>query len=381
MRKMIFLLLFLNFCATLFAQQGKEILYVGTFSVRDSEGIYVFQFDRRQGTLQLLQAVKTIESPSFLAIHPSGKFLYSVNRGNIPEQKKSGSVSAYAIDQSSGMLTLLNHKPSYGSGPCHISIDQTGSLTFVSNYTEGTLTVLRLNNDGSLGELADSIRYFGSSVNKERQDKPHIHSATPSPDNRFVFVADLGTDRVYAYKFDINTGKLKPAAKAFVELKPGTGPRHFTFHPNGKYAYVAEELSSSVGVLSYESGNGTLTVIDDRVTSLPHDFKGNNTSADIHTDPSGKFLMLSNRGHDALAMFKIDDKGKLKQIGNQSTPGKRPRNFLIDHNNQYIFVAHQDTDNIVVFHWDPKNGKLTDSGVQEKVPSPVCLKMVTLGKK
>jgi 6-phosphogluconolactonase len=363
---------------TAFAQRGKEIVYAGTFSVRGSEGIYVYELKRKKGTLELLQALKTLESPSFIAIHPSGRFLYSVNRGVVQERKNSGSVSAYAIDPVTGMLTLVNHQSSYGNGPCHISIDRTGKLAFVSNYNEGNLVVFPLGDDGAVGTPSDSIRYSGRGPHEARQEKPHIHSATVSSDNRFLIVADLGTDRVYSYAIDLAAKRLTPAQKPYAEVKPGSGPRHFTFHPNGLHAYLAEELTSTVCAFSYNRATGALEIIQDEVISLPVDFSGDNTSADIHTDPSGKYLFMSNRGHESLALYAIAPDGTIRLKETENTRGKKPRNFLVDHKNQFVFVAHQDTDNIVVFKWDAKKGKITYSGNEVKVPSPVCLQMLRL---
>jgi 6-phosphogluconolactonase len=380
MQKTLLFFFFLIATVSLRAQSSKEIVYVGTFSVRGSEGIYVYAFERSKNTFELIQTVNTPESPSFLTLHPSGKFLYSVNRGPAPGHKKSGSVSAYSIDQRSGELTLLNHKPSYGNGPCHVSTDRTGKLVFISNYVEGNLVVFPLSNDGSLGECTDSIRFAGKGIHKERQEKSHIHSATPSPDNRFLFVTDLGTDRIYSFKIDLHSRQLTAAQTPYTEVKSGSGPRHFTFHPDGQHAYLAEELTSSVASFSYQKKTGTLELIQDQVMALPLDFKGTNTSADIHTDMSGKFLMMSNRGHESISLYAIDKNGKIKLQRTVNTGGGKPRNFLVDKKNEFVFVAHQDTDNIAIFKWQAKEGKLTSLDLQVKVPSPVCLKMITINK-
>jgi 6-phosphogluconolactonase len=363
--------------AQVHAQTGKEILYVGTYSVRESQGIYVYEFDRKGGTFNQVQAITAKKNPNFLAIHPSGKFLYSVNGEAVEEFPNAGSVSAYAIDKT-GKLTALNSKSAYGRGPCHIAIDQTGKWAFVSNYGEGNISVLSIQADGSLGALTDSIRFYGKSVNQQRQDKPHAHSATVSPDNRFLLVADLGTDKVYSYEIDLLHGKLKPASKPVVSVAPGSGPRHLTFDPSGKYVYLAEELTSTVGVFSYDKKTGGLTIIQDGVKSLPADFTGTNTSADIHTDPKGKYLYMSNRGHNSLAIFSINAKGLLTLMGQQETMGRVPRNFMVDEKNEYVLAANQESDNIVIFKQDQQSGKLAATGVEIKVPSPVCLKMLVL---
>ncbi|RIV22232.1 lactonase family protein [Fibrisoma montanum] len=357
-----------------FAQSPKEILYVGTYSVRGSEGIYVFEFDRSTGDLKQIQTVSNDKSPSFLAIHPSGNYMYSVNEG----ADKNGGVSAYAIEPGTGTLKPLNQQSSKGRGPCHVSIDQTGKLAFVSNYGGGVFTVLPIKADGTLGEPSESIEYTGSGPNQQRQEKPHIHSATLSPDNRFVYVADLGSDKVYIYEIDPANGKVKPASTPFASVKPGSGPRHLAIHPNGRYVYVVEELTSAVASFNRDARTGALTLLQDNVKTLPADFSGNNTSADIHTDPAGKFLYQSNRGFNALAMMSIATDGKVTLIGQQPTGGKTPRNFLIDPKGQYVLAANQETDNITIFRLDSKTGKLTDTGKSVRVPSPVCLKLMTV---
>ncbi|HEX5169207.1 MAG TPA: lactonase family protein [Cyclobacteriaceae bacterium] len=360
------------------AQKPKEIVYVGTYTVRGSKGIYVYQFDRVKGKLNPIQIVETPASPTFLAIHPSGKFLYSVNRGAIDEMKNSGSVSSFSIDPKTGKLTLLNQRPSYGADPCHISIDKSGKWAFISNYTEGNFIVLPIFDDGLLGSSSDSRKHIGSSVNPDRQKKAFVHSAMISADNRFVLVSDLGEDRIYSYKLDVSNGRIDDAKKPYVSVKPGCGPRHLDFHPNGNVVYSAEELTSTVGVFSYDKATGGLTVMADSIPSLPGDFKGKNTAADIHVHPNGKYLYMSNRGHNSIALYSIEKNGMIKLIGQQDTKGKTPRNFLIDLKGEYALVGHQDSDTIVIFKIDPKTGKLRYSGNQVSVPSPVCLKMMIL---
>jgi 6-phosphogluconolactonase len=372
--KKLFTVTALLFSLMVNAQSPKEVLYVGTYSTRGSEGIYVLEFDRANGSLKQLQTVSNAKSPSFLAIHPSGKFLYSVNEA----APNSGGVSSYTIEPKTGKLTMMNQQSSHGRGPCHIAIDQTGKLAFVSNYGGGTFTVLPIQNDGTLSPATDTLKYEGKGPNAQRQEKPHIHSATVSPNNRFVYVCDLGTDKVYIYEFDQATGKVKPAATPYATVSAGSGPRHITIHPNGKYLYLVEELTSSVATFALDSKTGALTMIEDNVKTLPADFTGNNTSADIHTDPKGKFLYQSNRGYNALAILSIARDGKVTLIGQQPTEGKTPRNFLVDPKGEYVFAANQDTDNIVVYKLDSKTGKLTPTGTQVKVPAPVCLKLFSV---
>jgi 6-phosphogluconolactonase len=377
MKRTLSSLLFIFIFYSAVAQQKKEILYVGTFSVRGSQGIYAFSFDRSKRTLKLLQTVPSLESPSYLTVHPSGKFLYTVNRGQADVADNGGSVSAYGIDPKSGKLSGIGHRSSYGDDPCHITIDKTGQYAFISNYNRGNLVVLQLFDDGLIGSPSDAKKYVGNSVSAKRQESPHVHSTVVSPDNRFIYVSDLGTDKIYIYEFNSSNGTLLPAKTSEVSVKAGSGPRHFTFHPSGKFAYLAEELTSSVCVFAVNKATGALSILQDTVKSLPETFKVANTSADIHTDIKGKYLYVSNRGLDALSIFSISTNGKINLIGQQET-GKTPRNFLMDPKGEYVFVANQDTDTITMFRINNKTGKLVPTGKPVKVPSPVCLKLLTL---
>lgn len=352
-----------------------QFLHVGTYSVRGSEGIYTLRFDATSGKLTPVSSVKNTKSPSFVALRPGGQFLYAVNEADNAGATRAGAVSAYKRDPKSGALTLINEKSAYGRGPCHISVDKTGRWAIVSNYVSGNWLVYGINADGSLGDLADSLSFRGKGPNTGRQEGSHVHSATISDDNRFVYIADLGTDQLHAYSLNANTGKLTPLPTPFVAVQPGSGPRHFTIHPNGRFAYLAEELTSSVAVLNRDPKTGVLTLKQDRVASLPADFTGENTHADIHTDPTGKTLYVSNRGHNSLSIFSIAPDGSIKLLGHQPIQGAKPRNFMVHPSGQFVLVANQDTDNIVVFRRDPKTGLLTSTGEQAKVPSPVCLKV------
>jgi 6-phosphogluconolactonase len=368
----------LLFCAPSDAQTKKEILYVGTFSVRGSEGIYAYSFDRVKQTLTLLQTVPSLESPSFLTIHPTKKYLYSVNRGKADLTDQGGSVSAYGIDKSTGRLSGLNHKSSYGEGPCYVAVDKTGKFLAVGHYNEGNLTLLSLFKDGQLGGVSDAKKYTGNSINPERQESPHIHAAIFSDDNKFLYVTDLGTDKIYIYGFNEMDGTLQIPATAEVNVIPGAGPRHLSFHPTGNFLYLAEELTSTVAAFSVDKTTGALTVLQDSVQSLPDNFSDKNSSADIHTDVAGKYLYMSNRGADVISIYSIGDDGKITLTGHQNSGGKTPRNFLIDGKGEYLFVANQDTDTINMFRIHPKTGKLSPVGKPVAVPSPVCLKLITL---
>jgi len=383
MKKII--LLFLTLSCFLWAEaqkkktvQSKEIIYVGTYSVRGSQGIYAFNFNRAKRTLTPLQTVPSLESPSFVTIHPSGKYLYSVNRGKANVTDQGGSVSAYGIDPKSGQLNRLGNKSSYGEGPCYVDVDRTGKYLFVSHYGDGNLTVSSLFNDGLVGSVSDSKKYTGNSVNSERQTSPHIHSTVLSPDNKFLYVMDLGTDKIYIYEFNSTNGTVNAGTTPEVHVTPGAGPRHFTFHPSGNVAYLVEELTSTVGAFSVDKTTGALTVLQDTVKSLPPNFTEKNTGADIHTDAAGKYLYMSNRGANVISIFSIGADGKITLLGHQPTSGMVPRNFLVDPKGEFLFVANQDTDNIAIFRINPKTGLLTVVGKPVSVPSPVCLKYLAL---
>lgn len=372
------LLLNLVLFCSLQAQPKKEILYVGTYSVRGSEGIYIFQLDRAKKILKPLQTVPSLESPTYLAIHPTGKFLYSVNRGKANVEDNGGSVSSYAIDQKTGRLSGLNHRSSYGDAPCYISIDKTGSHAFICNYAKGNLVVLPLFKDGLVGIATDAKKYVGKGVNEKRQEEPHIHSATISPDNKFLYVCDLGTDKIYIYQYDAAMGKLNATPTGELNVSPGSGPRHLTIHPNGKYMYLVEEMKSAVCVLEVDKLTGNLTILQDTVRALPESFAGTNTSADIHINSKGNFLYMSNRGHNSISIFSVAQDGTIALVGQQGTGGKTPRNFMIDPKGEFMIVANQDSDTILMYKIDPKTGKLTGIGKPIKVPSPVCLKLLRL---
>ena len=319
----------------------------------------------------------SLESPTFLAIHPTKKYLYSVNRGKANVADQGGSVSAYGIDGATGRLSGLNHKSSYGEGPCYVAVDNTGRYLAIAHYNEGNLTILSLFKDGQLGGVSDAKKYTGNSINPERQESPHIHTAVFSHDNKFLYVTDLGSDKIYIYGFNEADGTLQiPRSRSTCNTRGRSAPS--AFHPSGNYLYLAEELTSTVGVFAVDKATGGLTVLQDSVPSLPDNVIEKNTSADIHTAVSGKYLYMSNRGADVISIYSIADDGKISLTGHQSSGGKTPRNFLIDPKGEYLFAANQDSDTIIIFRINPKTGKLTAVGKPVSVPSPVCLKLITL---
>ena len=357
------------------AAAAKQRVYVGTYTRGGSEGIYLCELDSRTGALKLVGLAGKAENPSFLALHPHRPFLYAVCEVDDYAATGGGAVSAFAINPDDGRLVLLNHQSSGGAGPCHVSLDREASNLLVANYGGGSASVLSVYvDDGTLMPPKSMVQHGGSSVNPDRQQGPHAHSINVSHDNRFAFVADLGLDEILVYKFDAATGALAPHDPPHMSLAPGAGPRHFAFHPNGEFAYVINELTSTVTALAYDAEQGALTELQ-TLTTLPEDFTGHNTTAEVQVHPSGKFLYGSNRGHDSIAMFAIDqESGKLTSLGQHPSGGKTPRNFGIDPAGNFLLAAHQDSNTIVVHRIDPSTGGLTEAGYKVDVPSPVCVK-------
>ncbi len=365
---------------------GKELtLYVGTYTsgtsgaAGKSEGIYSYRMNPTTGALTALNTVKGVVDPSFLAIDHSRRWLYAVNEVDQFGGKPSGAISAFAIDRNSGSLAFLNQQPTLGGSPCHLLVDKTNKFVLVANYNGGNVSVLPIKADGSLGVATDMVQHHGSSVNKERQEGPHAHCIELDSNNRYAFAVDLGLDKVLVYKFDAKNGKLVANNVPSVQLSPGAGPRHLAFHPNGKYAYVINELAGTIAVFTYNSTNGTLQQIQ-TILTLPQDFVGSNTTAEIAVTPSGKFLYGSNRGHDSIAAFAIDQgTGKLTLVEHASTEGKTPRNFTIDPTGTWLLVANQASDSIVSFRINQGTGRLEATANKIEVPTPVCLVLTNLG--
>ena len=357
-------------------RSGELLVYVGTYTTGKSEGIYLYRLNLSSGELKPVASTKGVVNPSFLALTPSRRYLYAVNEVQEFAGRKSGAVSAFAVDQRTGELRLLNQQPSLGADPCYVDVDAGGRFVLIANYTGGNVMVLPVRRDGSLGEAADMKQYQGSSVNRERQEGPHAHCIVLDPANRFAYSCDLGTDRIMIFRFDSRTGKLLPAEQRWVQVKPGAGPRHLAFQPGGKYVFVLNELHSTVTAFSRDPEKGSLKELQ-TLTTLPKDFAGTNTSADIHVSSDGRFLYCSNRGHDSIAIFAIDPHGGLSTIGHESTRGMTPRNFGIVPTGAFLLVANQKSDNIAVFRVDRKTGRLSSTGQMVEAPSPVCLKFTT----
>ncbi len=346
-------------------------VYFGTYTrgANSSKGIYRSKLDLPTGKLSdPVLAVEAV-NPSFIEFHPNGKFLYAVS-----ESGQTGIVSAYAVDPVTGDLRLLNQQPSSGSGPCHVSIDSKGKNVLVANYGSGSAGVIPINPNGSLAKPTASVQHTGSSVNAQRQKGPHAHSINASSDNRFAFVADLGIDKIMIYRLDIEKGTLTPNTPEYAKAKPGAGPRHFCFHPDGNRAYVINELDGTMTAFTYQADSGTLTETQ-TVTTLPQGFKGSNSCAEVRVHPNGKFLYGSNRGHDSIVVYRINPaNGKLTFVEHVTAGIKTPRNFNIDPTGKFCIVANQGNNTVAVFRIDQKTGTLDPTGHKISIASPVCIR-------
>lgn len=359
-------------------QSDTNYLFIGTYTKKEGHvdgkaaGIYLYAQHPETGALTYQSVTENVINPSFLTLTSDGNFLYAVNETG-PDVDSTGSVSAFVIEKETKTLRLLNKQPSHSFAPCHISVDRKNRFVFVANYVGGKVVVLPIKEDGSLGEATDVLTLEGKKKHP-RQDSSHPHSIFLSPDKRFAYVPDLGTDKIMIYNIDYENGKLLPNEMPFVSLPDGSGPRHFTFHPGGKMAFVINELNNSITAFDFDKESGALKTIEHTPT-LPEDFQGTSLTADIHVSPDGKYLYGSNRGHDSIVAFKIDElSGKLTLIEHESTRGAFPRNFMITGDGKFLYAANQNSDNITIFKIEA-DGALTFVD-QVKVPTPVCLKMM-----
>ena len=351
------------------------IAFIGTYTRTGSKGIYVHRFNTETGELIPANSIES-ENPTFLAIHPNGRFLYAVNEISEYNGESAGAISAYAIDAEAAELTFINRQSTRGTGPCHLNIDATGRYAVVANYGGGSTCILPLGEDGSLGEASDFIQHEGSSVNPQRQQGPHAHSANISPDNKRVYVADLGLDKVLIFELDLENGKLVANDPPSVSVAPGEGPRHFAFHPGGQYAYLINEIGNTVNAYAYDAETGALTELQS-IATLPGDFSDRSHTADIHVSSDGKFVYGSNRGHDSVAIFAVDESsGHLTLVDIHPTGGQTPRNIALSPDGNYLLAENQSSDTIVSFAIDRETGKLTETGHVVEVPMPVCLKFL-----
>ena len=348
-------------------------VYVGAYSRGRNEGVYVYRMDASSGELFLTSTVGGLGNPAFLAIDPQQRYLYTVDEGEEVPDPPIGTATAFSIDRRTGELGYLNRQPTQGAGPCYVTVNSSSSFVLVSHYYTGNVCVLPIH-DGRLAEAVDVAKHEGSSVNPDRQQGPHAHSINLDPASRYAFAADLGIDKLVVYELDSGSGKLRLHDE--FQAKPGAGPRHFSFHPAGKYAYLINELDSTLTAYSYDGNSGTLTALS-TVSTLPDAFDGENTCADVHASPSGRFVYGSNRGHDSIAIFEVDqDSGRLTLVDHEPTQGKTPRNFAIDPTGTFLLAANQDTGTIVTFRMNDQTGKLTPTGHVAEVPEPACMKVV-----
>jgi 6-phosphogluconolactonase len=352
------------------AQMEGDLLYVGTYTKgTKSQGIYLLRMDRSSGALWQVGAVNGGANPSFLAIHPNGRVLYAVN-----ELEPTGKVTALAIEGATGALTRLNEQPSQGAAPCYVSVDPSGRVVLVANYTSGTVALLPLAANGALAPAASVVQHAGKGPNVQRQEGPHAHCIQPDHANRFALAADLGADRVFVYRLDLEGKKLSPVETGAAVMRPGAGPRHFAFHPTMPLVFVANELDSTVATLAYDAEHGALSP-QGTISTLPAEWTGTNYPADIHVAANGRSLYLSNRGHNSIAVFSVaESTGALALDQVVSTGGDWPRNFTLDPTGRWLLVANQRSDSIVVFGRDPESGKLTPTTQRIAIPSPVCLR-------
>ncbi len=351
---------------TALAGDGQFFAYTGSYTrPNKSKGIYAYKFDSRAGKFAPLGLAAEISNPAFLAAHPDGRFLYAVSENG------QGMVTAFAV-QPDGKLKALNSVSS-GNGPCHLALDKTGKLLFVANYGSGSVASFVVRPDGSLSEAAGTALHSGSSVNQARQSSPHAHQAAVSPDNRLLFVPDLGIDKVMIYRFN-ETGAITKNDPASIAIAPGSGPRHMAFSPDGRFIYVLAELTDSVIAFSHDGKGGTSLI--QTIPAAPADFAGQKSGAEIAVHPNGKFLYASNRNHNSISIFTIGAKGILTAAGNVPAQGKTPRHFIIDPSGAYLIVSNQDSDSFVEFKIDPKTGGLTPAGEAMEAATPVSMAFV-----
>lgn len=355
------------------AQTNK--LVVGTYTEGKSEGIYIYDFDSKTGDSKFLSATKS-SNPSFLVVSPDKKYLYAVNE-DADSLNNGGKVSAFQFDKKKEHLAFINQQPSGGNHPCYVTIDKTGKWVVAANYSGGSFSTLKINKDGSISVPKNIISHKGKSVNKERQEKAHVHQALLSADNKYLLTADLGIDKIMVYRFNSSFGSATVKADAMTSISAGSGPRHLAFHPTAKFVYLTEELTGTVGAFSFDKITGKLKLLQ-TISAVPEDYKGTLSGADIHVSPDGKFLYASNRGElNNLVIYKINQAtGILSVVGFQSTLGIKPRNFNFDPTGNLLLVANEDSDNISIFSVNHETGLLTDTGKSITVPNPVCLAWV-----
>jgi 6-phosphogluconolactonase len=344
---------------------GRAVRNLLSAGRRRSLGIYALRYDPTSGGISRIDVAARTDNPSWLALHPTGRFLYAVNEAD------DGAVSAFAVDADSGGLTPLNRVSTRGASPCHIAVDGGGRCAYVANYGSGTVSVHPIGEDGAIGESADIVRHYGSSVHRQRQTEPHPHCVAISTDDAFALVPDLGTDRIMVYRVDPLSGRLEGNDPPFAAASPGQGPRHAVFHPGGDLVYAVNELGSTVTSFRFDRARGALERAHN-VSTLPDGWRGDNTAADLHVHPRGHLLFASNRGHDSIVTFEIDEEGGMRRLAVTRSGGRTPRGFTLDPAGSHLLVAHQASDHLVSFRIEEKSGDL-EQVWEGRLPSGVCL--------
>jgi 6-phosphogluconolactonase len=351
-----------------------SLVFISAFASGDQGAIHAYHLDLSAGSLKPVQRTTGVENPFFLALSPDRKFLYSIHAKTFGG-KEDEQIAAYEIVGRYGQLKLLNRQSARGSSACYLQVDATGKTIVVANYDTGSVASLPVKEDGSLGPAASFVQHVGSSVNPERQKEPHAHCIVISPDNRFAFAADLGTDQILSYRLDAAKATLAPNQPPFAKSPAGAGPRHLTFHPNGKLVYVINELLNSVTAFAYNIEKGVLTEIQ-TISTLPKDFAGESYCADLKITPNGRFLYGTNRGHDSIAAYRIADDGRLTLIGIEASLGKGPQNLLITPGGDLLLCANMPGNNVAVLRIDPQTGALKSVGTPIEITSPSCIMLV-----
>lgn len=356
------------------SRSGERLIYVGTYTSAGSRGIHLLRFNPETGGLVNAGLVAESVNPSYLALAPGGSRLYAVNEVATLDGQPGGGLTAFAISPSTGQLRRLNQVSSGGAAPCYVTVDPAGKHVLAANYSGGNLIVVPVSADGTLGVASDRVQHTGTGGNPQRQSGPRAHCVVFTPDRRHVAAVDLGIDKVIIYRWDPGTGRLVPHPRGEFRTRPGAGPRHIEFHPNGRFAAVINELDSTLLSCSWDGVKGELKEVQ-AVTTLPTGFAATNYCADLHFHPGGRFVYGSNRGHDSLAIWRFDPQtGQLTLVGHESTGGRNPRNFVIDPSGRWLLVANQGSDSIIVFRIDPLTGKLSRTGEPVTISMPVCLK-------
>lgn len=352
-------------------EQQRLLVFAGSYSEAEESGVYVYAFDEESGTLTLTDEFAGLKNPTFLNVDAERKLLYSIAETVNPGGKKVGEAAVFAINAAKGEIRLINREITVDSTLCHIQRDVNSRYLTVTSYHGGMIGLFSITEDGKIGNMLDVQQHEGSSQHPERQDRPHPHSSFYSPDGRFILVPDLGLDRIISYSVDVANGKLVRHSEGV--LHPGAGPRHLAFHPNGKLVYVINEVDSTITSFTYDAEKGQL-MVKETVSTLPADFTEENSCAEITVSADGKFVYGSNRGHDSIVVFAVDEQsGSLKLVQHVSVQGGHPRHFALTPNGRYLIAANRDTNNIVTFRVDQESGKLQFTGNNINVSKPVCV--------